>query len=246
MAFEPSEKTILIVDDEVDLCEILQFDLEDAGFQTHSANQAYQALDLLQQYPIDLVISDIRMPGGDGIVLLDAIRKKDFQDPPVIFVSGFADISVEEAYHRGVSGIFSKPLCSEKLLEYIQLVLQTPMERWKRRSDWDQSPAFEISCKSLDDCKQNACVRLGRGGIFIRSEGKLPRPGDLIHIKCNIEDRHSQIEGLAICRWLRNRHISNAHVRGIGLEFMELNDESIVLVTKHAESHQMIPYIPME
>src|SRR6478736_4081441 len=93
-----TQKTILVVDDEVDLCEILQFDLEDAGFKVFIAFRASDALAILQKHKVDLIVSDIRMPGGDGVYLLGEVRKQHFENPPVIFVSGFADVTLAEAF----------------------------------------------------------------------------------------------------------------------------------------------------
>lgn len=246
MAFEALEKTILVVDDEIDLCEILQFDLEDAGFRTFAANHGNEALEVIEREPVDLVISDIRMPGGDGVTLLDELRKRDFQHPPVIFVSGFADISVEEAYHRGVNAIYAKPLCSEKLLETVQFSLTPAMERWKRRSDWGEYAKIKINCRSLEDLKGNHLLSLGRGGMSVKEPEWLPRVGELVYFNCQFESSKSSIEGLGICRWMRNRPRSDAKNRAIGLEFLELNDESIVLVNKYSEAQQLVPYIPMD
>lgn len=247
MAFKASEKTILVVDDEVDLCEILQFDLEDTGYQTFSANHALQALEILQNHHIDLILSDIRMPGGDGVFLLDTVRQRDYQHPPMIFISGFADISVEEAYHKGVTAIFSKPLCSEQLLQHVEFVLKAPMERWQQRSDWSLKSAFKVHCTKLpESATTHFRPKLGRGGLFIPSADKLPRVGDLLQISCYLPEVDASLEGLTIARWVRNRQSRSHQARGIGLEFLELNDESIDRVTKFADRHKLIPYIPME
>ena len=56
--------------------EILELELEDAGYNTEVASQAHEALDVLDDKHIDLIVSDIRMPGGDGVFLLDSVIER--------------------------------------------------------------------------------------------------------------------------------------------------------------------------
>ena len=245
MAFSPEEKTILVVDDEADLCEILQFDLEDIGYQTLTASQAHEALEQISSHHVDLIVSDIRMPGGDGIFLLDSLREKDPSAPPIVFVSGFADITIDEAYHRGVNSVFSKPLATEKLLEYIEFSLKEPMERWKRQTDWNKEHSIEKKYSSLEEAANGRDLVIGRGGAFIRLEDNLPRPSETFHFKFDIEDTQSTIEGLAICRWQRNTTNKDSQPKGIGIEFLELTDASIVFLGKLQQENKIVAQIPM-
>lgn len=249
MTVVPAEKTILVVDDEVDLCEILQFDLEEAGYRTIASHQAHHALEVIARQTVDLVISDIRMPGGDGAYLLDQVRHCHHAQPPVIFVSGFADISSEEAYHRGVSAIFTKPLASEKLLDYVGFLLTPPRKRWKKHRDWNEFPLIQLHQTRLKEPSAPSAIKLGRGGMMIMDSANqltLPRPNDLISVRCFVEDQQSSIEGLAVCRWQRPRSLDAHRIRGIGVKFLELTDESIMLIQKFTNKHMLIPYIPMK
>ena len=70
-------ETILIVDDEKNYTLILSAVLEDAGFETLTANSGPESLDILSRSDVDLVLTDMKMPGMDGIALLERIKKKD-------------------------------------------------------------------------------------------------------------------------------------------------------------------------
>jgi two-component system NtrC family response regulator len=69
--------TILIVDDEKNYPLILSAVLEEEGFETLTANKGSDALDILESSDIDLVLTDMKMPGMDGIELLERIKKRD-------------------------------------------------------------------------------------------------------------------------------------------------------------------------
>ena len=107
---EPKDVTILIADDEADLKNALKFEFTRKGYNVLQAGNGAEALNVIRTNKVDIVISDIRMPNGDGIGLLDAVRKADPGLPVLIFMTGFADITTEEAIRRGAHAIFPKPL----------------------------------------------------------------------------------------------------------------------------------------
>jgi CheY-like chemotaxis protein len=66
-------KTILVVDDEEGIRNLLKEELEEEGYWVHTASSAKEALDLVERLPLDLVVLDIRMPGMDGLEALPRI-----------------------------------------------------------------------------------------------------------------------------------------------------------------------------
>ena len=92
------KKSVLVVDDEEDLREILRFELEDQGYNVLEADGVDEALSQLSKNHVDVVVSDIRMPERSGIELLKEIRIKHHDKPALIFMSGFADVSLSRAF----------------------------------------------------------------------------------------------------------------------------------------------------
>lgn len=88
-----------------------------------SAEGGNEALALLEKDPFDLVVSDIRMPHGDGIALLEGVRKKHPNTPRVILVSGFSDFSGEECKAKGAFAVLAKPFDLNEFLQTIDLAL---------------------------------------------------------------------------------------------------------------------------
>jgi CheY-like chemotaxis protein len=109
-------KTILVVDDELDLREIIASEFEYLGAKVYLANGVLAAKDILSLEKIDLIISDIRMPGGSGIDLLDYVKNQSMFKTSVILISGFADICFEEALSKGVDGYISKPFQLDEII----------------------------------------------------------------------------------------------------------------------------------
>lgn len=111
--------SILIVDDEELLLETIVFDFIRKGFTVFSANNAESAFELVKKNKIHLVISDIRMPGKDGLSLLDSIREYDPRMPVVILITGFADVTTEECINRGAFDVIAKPFNRKALMQSV-------------------------------------------------------------------------------------------------------------------------------
>jgi CheY-like chemotaxis protein len=81
--------TVLIVDDEYLVADILSFALEDEGILTVTSGRGQKALEILDRERPDLIITDFMMPGMTGIELAEAIRAREaHRDTPIILMSG--------------------------------------------------------------------------------------------------------------------------------------------------------------
>ena len=101
---------VLIVDDEQDICEITSFLFDSNGHETAVAYDANEGFEKVKSFMPDIVLSDIRMPGGGGISLLERVSALSDIKPLVFLITGYADISKEEALAKGAVDIFSKPI----------------------------------------------------------------------------------------------------------------------------------------
>ena len=115
---------ILIVDDEEDLREILCEDFALLGATVFTAPNGREAYDIALRESPHVVLSDVRMPGGDGVELLKKIREVNGATPPHIFLlTGFADIDPAQAKALGGQGLVSKPFNLKALREKVVAAL---------------------------------------------------------------------------------------------------------------------------
>lgn len=77
---------ILVVDDEEDLCEILQFNLESEGFEVDIANSAEEALKILKEEH-ELILLDVMLEGMSGFKMAEKVRKEMHLNIPIIFLT---------------------------------------------------------------------------------------------------------------------------------------------------------------
>src|SRR5213080_2887079 len=124
-AVGPTEQAkILVVEDDPDIRKILELFLGEKGFRVKIADGAPRALELLGEEPIDLILSDVRMPGMSGLDLLRHVKE---QDPEIQLVLMSAYSSVKdavEAIQLGAADYVEKPIDFRRLERVLQTVLE--------------------------------------------------------------------------------------------------------------------------
>lgn len=114
---------LLIIDDEEASCRTLKLYFESNGYEVESALCAEEGLAALLARPADVVISDIRMPGRDGLFLLREIQKRS-PEIPVIMITAFQDLeSTVSAMHGGAVDYVTKPIDLDELERAIDKAL---------------------------------------------------------------------------------------------------------------------------
>ncbi len=116
--------TILIVDDEKNYTLILSAVLEEEGFETYTANSGYEALEILETTDIDLILTDMKMPGMDGIELLENVKHKN-PDLPIIMMTAYGTVEkAVEAMQKGAYNYILKPFDNESLVVYVNKAIE--------------------------------------------------------------------------------------------------------------------------
>jgi len=122
---------LLFVDDEADLRGPTAERLTDRGFEVVEAASGEQALELLDQFAFDLVVTDFRLPGMDGTQLIDAARQR-YPSIVAIVITGYGTVrDAVEAIKKGASDFITKPFHFDELMH----VIQKSMEQGRLRSE---------------------------------------------------------------------------------------------------------------
>jgi len=115
--------TILVIDDEEIMREILEALLTRAGYEVRLAPQAAAGLELARAVPFDAAIVDMMMPGMDGITALDELKKID-DDLPVLMITAFASVeNAIAAMKRGAYDYITKPFKNDEVLVVLRNAL---------------------------------------------------------------------------------------------------------------------------
>lgn len=131
---------ILVVDDEKDLCEILQFNLESEGYEVDAANSAEEALKKnLHEY--DLILLDVMMGGMSGFKAADTMRKQKQIEIPIIFITAkSSENDLLTGFNVGGDDYIQKPFSVKEVIARVKAVLK----RGKHTS------TEKISCDTLE------------------------------------------------------------------------------------------------
>ena len=126
MAEAGDGRTILVVDDETTMLELVRAILEPAGYRLVEASGSARALELLDEVSPDLVLLDVAMPGLSGFTACEEIRRRS--RARVVIVSAHAHVDDRaRGLAAGASHYLAKPFRSSELLDVVERILRDPV-----------------------------------------------------------------------------------------------------------------------
>jgi len=120
------QKTVLVVDDHRDIRDFMQIALEGAGYSVHTAMDGEQALAMQREFPRDLLVTDLFMPGREGISTIEGF-KAEFPGTRIIAVSAGGGTGKRDflpvAALVGADATLRKPFTADQLIEAVRTVV---------------------------------------------------------------------------------------------------------------------------
>ena len=237
-----ADATVLIVDDEKIICEIII-----AWFGRHarrvlSACNGQEALKLLAENHVDAIVSDVRMPVMDGVALVRAIAATGVERPRIIFVTGFSDLQPRDAYALGVEAIIEKPLERDHLLDAVKKGLADRNELWSKPVEFSSedvlaaSPVCLAKFTSLADALHDGQIAFGRGGFCLQTSHRF-REGP-VQFKLDFHADHKTVSGVGVVRWTSQAE------NLLGIEILYVEDQGRAWMAKLVEDKKLEAYIP--
>ncbi|MDH4230789.1 MAG: sigma-54 dependent transcriptional regulator [Nitrospirota bacterium] len=136
---------ILVVDDEPLQRDILKTILDDAGYETYTAASGEEALKILKKYHPDVLLTDLKMDGMDGIELIESIPDDAFTPTTIIMTAHGTITSAVEAMKKGAFDYLTKPLNKDSLLLTIQRAVErTELMKENRQLQKELFERFKI------------------------------------------------------------------------------------------------------
>ena len=138
---------VLLVDDEVDLLRLWRLRLESKGYEVAVAKSGEEALATFTTFKPEVVLTDLRMPGIDGLALFEAVRRQNKAVPVIIITAHGSIPEAVEATRQGVFSFLTKPIEGADLLREVEKALQASggaAGEMEDREEWRQ----DIICRS--------------------------------------------------------------------------------------------------
>lgn len=120
------KETILIVDDEEDIIELIKFNLKNEGYSILTAMTGEQAIKIAKKYTPDLIVLDLMLPGMDGLEVTDYLKKFEItKNIPIVMVTAKGDESdVVTGLELGATDYISKPFSPKVMVARIRAILK--------------------------------------------------------------------------------------------------------------------------
>ena len=136
-------KKILIADDEPDILEIIQFNLQQDGYEVITAKSGDDAVEKAKKHHPDLIILDIMMPGKTGIEVCNLLRMMpEFKQTLIIFLSAMSDEGTEiKGLETGADDYLTKPIRPKVLLSKVLHCSVGFRKKTPALSQWEISPS---------------------------------------------------------------------------------------------------------
>jgi two-component system alkaline phosphatase synthesis response regulator PhoP len=121
-----SVKKILIADDEPDILEIIQYNLQNEGYEVATAKNGNEAIDQAKRFNPDLIILDIMMPGKNGIEVCNILRMQPvFKETLIIFLTALSDEGTEvKGLETGADDYLTKPVSPKVLVSKVNALFR--------------------------------------------------------------------------------------------------------------------------
>ena len=175
LASKNADWNILVVDDEERVAGLSETILRREGYTVRTANSGTEALALLREQPVDLLITDMMMPQMDGMQLLAHVKEL-YPDTDVVVVTGYGTLEdAVEAMHRGAADFLAKPFEPRDLKRMTAACLRA-----------------QVACRDREFLTQsNAILELAR--ILARDTEPEALPGRAVELACENFDADSGI-----------------------------------------------------
>ncbi len=232
-------KKILVVDDEAGIRELLIEVLEDQGAICTQASGGQEGFQIYIENHFDIVLSDINMPGGNGIYLLDQVKGSARRSTRFFIISGNANIVYSEIVQKGVDGVIEKPFNLNKLINKLEASLcevNIPARKYTRiMAELNIKLNWQELNKPLILKTQNFSL----GGLFVQSvQEQMPSLNSKILFEI-IESREFgslNLMGELRVKWT-SPQTSQSGLIGFGAEFDNLSEEQLKLLQNINDFH---------
>jgi CheY-like chemotaxis protein len=234
---ELKQATLLIVDDEPNLCEIILGWFEKEGSRVLSAENGFSALELLQKQEVNAIVTDIRMPGMDGTELVRRSKALGKYTPAAVSISGFSDITPREAYDLGIEAQLSKPVGRKALVSAVRNSLMDREQLWAEPFRPTTLPTLKVQFESFGSALKSRKILFGHGGFCIATKVFFPEASS-IGFELDFAGEKQMVSLQGVVRW------SAPGEQLAGVEITRVGDPSRSWVAELARSNRTGSFIP--
>ena len=200
---ELKDAAVLIVDDEPMLLDIFSEWLQEENCRVFTAGDGAAALQIVRSHDVDVIVSDVRMPVMDGILLLknittlSGVSNRNYP-PKMILITGFTYLELREAYNLGVEALLQKPIERVHLVDVVRRALRSHEETWSEPATPGGMP-LHVALPHVSAAMEQGRIAFGRGGFCLYSTSPM-REGP-VRFDLEFEGEDMSFAGHGLIRW---------------------------------------------
>jgi CheY-like chemotaxis protein len=239
---ELNRSTILVVEDEPILLEMISHWLGLAGARVLTAESAPLGLEAIASTPVDLIVTDMRLLHMDGLSLLKTLKSQGTPAPTIVFSNADSNVSTHvstrDAYDLGVEATLSKPVTRQQLVVAAERILVQKASLWGSRRQDEGGHLLSATFGSLDSALESGQIAFGRGGFCMESSTPCSEGPVQLAIKFAADVR--SLSGYGFIRWSAPRE------RRVGIEIAQLEDADLDWVVHLTTQNSTSSFIPRD
>lgn len=242
---------ILVVDDDADIRKWVEATLSNFNHRITLAENVSGAIETLRTGSFDLIISDLRMGGDDGIDLLAHVRRINWTSPKFILFTSHADLPHEMALDLGANDVLQKP-CSER--ELMDCVMSTFKDIHSQGDGAAEEREKKLRVRVTLDAdlviegdsfaRVAKVLNVAKGGMFLCLEHSQPEVNSLVTLKVRFPTDTQGLKGVGrvfevrgLVRW--SRQLSDkGQPSGFGVQFLDLKPYDSDFLNRFVESER--------
>lgn len=241
---------VLFVDDEPEVVDIMRRRFERKRYDFFGAGNITEALTVFAENEIDVLITDLKMPGGTGLDLLAAIKQTGRKEPAAILLTGSTSQSATAmAREAGFEAVIEKPISTSAVIRAAELccadTAQGTHQRTGKRINIDSS--VQVYFDKTGKVMGTALFDISERGCFLIVDEKEVFPEINDHVQFKIALKNSEgdivvVDGLGVVRWTRPKWKSEQKPAGVGIEFLDISRsfrESIISLINEKSTDEL-------
>jgi DNA-binding NarL/FixJ family response regulator len=232
----PQKPHVLVLDDEPDICVLLQEELTDRGMKVYTESNPIEALTRIKELKIDMVVSDFKMPSLTGLEFLKELRNINRYYPPLMYVTAYSqELTLAEAMDLGAVALMSKPID-------IDLLSLTIMEQLMSNDLSADRSSDQAALKVPPPVKMG----IGYGGVFLSvDEDKLApyEVGMILTFPFKLESMAQEVQAQGEILWKRPRKHGEL-LPGLGVKFFSLTEDDREKLHEYVRVKKILSFIP--
>lgn len=232
------KKTILLIEDEPTICDIISFELTRHNFSVIIAQSEHDGLKAIAESSPDLIIADLNLSGGSGLNILNATNLQKGK-LPIILITGHPNFAEIDAFGAGAADLIRKPFSRSQLADSVKNLVSPQFDQLSREPN---GPTPELvhwneENPSYDETK---ILKFGSGGIFVPCEKPFPKQNAMIQLVIHSKDT-SQLDVVGRVRFIRMKSPC-----GFGLEVFKIVGSNSNLFKENFSNSNHQLYLPIE